>query len=168
MNHQDAFEILRVLDAPAHLVRHAQLVLEAAEALLTKLSLGELIDEERVRIGAVIHDAGKALHQEELHGPGAKHEAAGRQALLALNVDERYALICETHANWKAATTLDELLVTLADKLWKGKRVPALEDTFIQKLAEAKDCDSWELFTDIDTIFEEVAHGADARLARSG
>ena len=78
----------------------AHLVLEAANVLIAKLPIDDFVDTERVRIGAVIHDAGKALFQNELYEPGAKHESAGRQALLELGVSDRYAIICETHDDY--------------------------------------------------------------------
>lgn len=63
--------------------------------------------------------------------------------------------------------SVDELVVALADKLWKGARVPELEELVIAKASAASNQDRWSLFTALDSLFEEVASGADDRLARS-
>jgi hypothetical protein len=55
----------------------------------------------------------------------------------------------------------------LADKLWKGARVGELEELVIAQAATASGQDRWQLFTALDSLFEGIAAGADARLARS-
>src|SRR5260221_7661638 len=125
----DAEAILTAVDAPRRLVVHGRLVLEAADALVKTLRhLGVTMDEEWIRAGAMLHDAGKTLHPAELDQPGALHEEAGQRLMLEHQVDARIARCCVSHAQWKKMEcALEELLVALADKLWKGVRVPPSE-----------------------------------------
>ncbi|WP_431962932.1 hypothetical protein [Actinacidiphila sp. bgisy160] len=82
-----------------------------------------------MRFGAATHDIGKALHVAELSAPGSAHERAGRAQLLAQGVTPRLARFAATHGSWTdAAVTMEDLLVSVADKVWKGKRVTELED----------------------------------------
>ncbi|MFG1955016.1 HD domain-containing protein [Micromonospora sp. NPDC048830] len=84
------------------------------------------MDRSAVLFGAATHDIGKVLHPEELSGPGSAHEHAGHELLLRRGVDESLARFARTHASWHlAGVGVDDLLVSLADKVWKGKRVAA-------------------------------------------
>lgn len=62
---------------------------------------------------------------------------------------------------------LEDLLVALADKLWKGKRVAELEQRVITALARSSGRDAWSLFVVLEDCFETIAAGGAARLARS-
>jgi len=150
-------------------VRHGELVTEAAEPLLRALRrLSIPIDERLVLAGALLHDAGKILHPAELESPGAEHEAAGERLLLQHGIDPRLAKICVSHARWTdPGTTLDELLVALADKLWKGVRRSDLEEHVIDAAAQLSQRTRWDLFIELDSVFEEIASGGEDRLARS-
>lgn len=164
----DPEKLLRELGAPERLVTHGALVCEAADLLLvafrsTKLS----IDESWVRGGAWLHDAGKAVHREELAQPGHEHEHAGEKMLLDRGVDPRIARCCVSHASWSADTPLEELIVALADKLWKGVRHEALEALVCDVVAKALARERWSVFVELDAAFERVASGSDERLRRS-
>ncbi len=63
--------------------------------------------------------------------------------------------------------SLEELLVALADNLWKGKRNTQLEDIVIKRLAIQCKKDYWELFLEMDLCFEIIAIEGDSRLLRS-
>jgi hypothetical protein len=63
--------------------------------------------------------------------------------------------------------SLDELLIALADKLWKGVRNEKLEQAVIDRIASALQKDRWDFFVELDTIFEEIAAGGADRLVRS-
>lgn len=152
--------LLVELGAPARLLRHVDLVLEAGERLVA--GLGPL-DAEAVRVGILLHDCGKIEHPAELDGPGDRHEAAGEALLLARGVPADVARICRTHARWEEAETLEELVVALADKLWKGTRVQALEDRVVAWVAG----DRWDERVRLDDLFEAIADGGAERLARS-
>ena len=163
----EALELLRALGAPARLVRHHELVAEAAAELVGALR-GELrFDERLVVVGAALHDAGKVLHPGEMSGPGSSHEGAGEALLLGRGLPPALARFCRTHAEPAGpGGVLEDLLVALADKLWKGKRVAELEERLAGEL-EAQGCERWRALSLVDELCERVAEGAEGRLARS-
>jgi hypothetical protein len=55
--------------------------------------------------------------------------------------------------------------VSLADKVWKAKRVPDLEQLVVDRLAAASDQPAWQAFLDLDDELTRLADGADERLA---
>ena len=161
--------LLEELGAPPRLLRHVELVGEAGEEIIVALEeLHVPFDAEWVRMGVVLHDAGKTMHRAELDGPGSQHEPAGEQLLLERGVDEDLARVCRSHARWREmATRPEELLIALSDKLWKGVRVPELEERVIDEVARMLGSDRWALFTDLDSLFERIAAAGHDRLARS-
>ena len=164
----DSCLVLASLGAPARLVTHGRLVSEAAAQLLDVLAEARVVvDTSWVLAGAVLHDAGKSLYPGELDGPGHSHEAAGEELLLRHGVAAHVARCCRSHAAWRDAATLEELLVALADKLWKGVRVLELERLVIDRLTAASGAPAWDAFVRFDSAFEEIASGSGDRLARS-
>lgn len=154
--------------APAWLVRHHELVLEAAEALLAELSplLPRSTCHRFVLLGAALHDVGKLIHPEEMRAPGHRHELAGSQLLGYLNVN--VARVAVTHAAWTdPRAELEDRLVALADKLWKGKRDTELEQALVDELARLTGRERWATFETFDSAAERVAAGGPERLARS-
>ena len=173
MSPTEAFLLLEELGAPLHLRRHATLVHEAAVELLKALhrelpgSLRDL-EEDLVCAGAILHDVGKILHPEELHQPGHAHEEAGLLMLQTRGVAPALARICVSHAQWAAVPcSREELLVALSDKLWKGKRVEALEEIVSRTLALASGKDFWEVHPSLLDVCDQIAAEGDARLTRS-
>jgi hypothetical protein len=164
-----ANSLLQKLGAPPRLLQHLALVGEAGELLLSKVhDFGVTVNADFVRIGIAIHDAGKILHPGELNAPGSEHEPAGQELLLKNDVSPELARVCVSHARWASMdVTLEELLVALADKLWKGVRYEKLEQRVIDAVAIALGSDRWELFVPLDTAFEEIAAGGAERLERS-
>ncbi len=164
-----ARQLLADLGAPARLLRHAELVGEAAEALLAGFArLGISLRADYVRVGVVLHDAGKAVHRDELDVPGSAHEPEGERLLLERGASAEVARVCRSHARWRdLAQTLEELVIALADKLWKGARVAELEELVTARATLSTNRDRWELFTAFDSLFEEVASSAESRLSRS-
>ena len=81
-NRDEAFELLRALDAPGRLLLHAEIVSEVA-LLLAQLcrKFNAPIDNTLVEVGAIIHDPGKVLRVNELSEPGNKHESTGRELM---------------------------------------------------------------------------------------
>ena len=63
--------------------------------------------------------------------------------------------------------SLEELLVALADALWKGVRRRELEERVIAEVANRRGVDVWDLFVDLDACFETIAHAGPERLSRS-
>ena len=161
--------LLVQLGAPARLLRHVALVGEAGDRLLDKVRELEVgIDENLVRVGIVLHDAGKILVPAELDVPGGNHEPSGEDLLLKHGVSPELARVCLSHARWPTMlVSLEELLVALADKLWKGVRNPMLEERVVDEIAGAIGRDRWELFVELDSLFEDVAADGSTRLERS-
>ncbi len=165
----EAFALLERIGAPQRLLRHGELVCEAADLLIEGLvELRVPIHADFIRVGAVLHDAGKAIRPEELERPGNAHEPAGEQLLLQYGATTEIARVCRSHAQWRELeTTLDELLVALSDKLWKGVRAEELEKLVIERIAALLKQQHWEAFAALDALFERVAVDSDSRLERS-
>ncbi|MEU4064188.1 HD domain-containing protein [Streptomyces wedmorensis] len=126
-------------------------------------------DREAVLFGAATHDIGKAVLVSELSGPGAEHEEVGRTLLLGRGVSPELARFAATHASWReSGVGLEDLLVSLADKIWKNKRVPDLEDLIVARLVEAGGGAAWEEFSALDEVLSRIGDGADERLAFQG
>jgi hypothetical protein len=165
----DAWKLLRKLGATERLLRHLQLVGEAADILIEECTaLGVRFDPTLVELGAAVHDAGKILFPQELDGPGSRHEPAGKALLLENSVQSEVAHCCVSHAAWQdPSASFEERLIALADKLWKGKREEALELLVIDEVALRIGVDRWDAFGRLDTKFEEIAAGGTERLQRS-
>lgn len=165
----DAWKLLKALGAPDRLIMHARLVSEAAELLIAGLGKLDLeLNSELVRFGAILHDAGKTSFPVEMDGPGNRHEPAGEQLLLQAGVQAEIARCCLSHARYhQMECSLEELLVALADKLWKGKREQDLELRVVDSIANRVQVQRWDIFTDMDSLFEKIAAGGEGRLARS-
>jgi HD domain-containing protein len=161
--------LLVELGASRRLLRHVELVGEAAELLLAKLAaLGVDLRADFVRIGVVLHDAGKVLHPAELDGAGGQHEPAGEALLIKHGVSADLARICLSHARWRdMPLSSEELVVALADKQWKGVRNVELEERVVDCVAALLCQDRWSLFVELDTLFEEIAADGANRLERS-
>lgn len=159
--------LLRAVGAPARLGAHLRAVHDVAVQLLDWLGAdGVRVDREAVAFGAATHDIGKARVPRELTGAGAEHEAAGEALLVSLGVAPRLARFAALHGRWeRPEATLEELLVTLADKVWKGRRETGLEEKFAQLLADATGEPVWAAFMRLDDELTRIAGGADERLA---
>jgi hypothetical protein len=168
-NRSDAYRLLRELGAPERLLIHLQLVGEAADRLIqTYEQLGVDCDAMLIELGVAVHDAGKIQYLEELDAPGSKHEPAGEVLLLAHGVQPEVARCCISHARWQEpGVSFEEHSVALADKLWKGRREEALELCVIDGVASKLAVGRWDVFTQLDSVFEEIAAGGTERLDRS-
>lgn len=166
---KEAFELIDRLGAPEHLKTHVTLVGEAADLLISALEvLGVELDFDFIRVGVVIHDIGKIVHSHEMTGPGSEHEPEGEKILREENVSPSLARVCISHARWnQMECSLEELLIALSDKLWKGKRVEPLELKVMDCVAQHLGKDRWDIFTDLDFKFEEIASGGHERLQKS-
>ncbi|WP_225825740.1 HD domain-containing protein [Streptomyces naphthomycinicus] len=161
--------LLERVDAPPRLVAHLRAVHDVAAQLVAwvRAHCPELeFDAEAVLFGAATHDIGKALHPAELSGPGARHESAGRELLLTHGVPAALARFAGTHASWTVpGTGAEDLLVSLADKIWKNRRVTELEDLVVARLAGAGGRRPWEWFMELDEALTAIGESADRRLA---
>ncbi|MEU4599219.1 HD domain-containing protein [Nocardia sp. NPDC023988] len=127
---------------------------------------GLLFDRDAVLFGAVTHDIGKILHPGELSGPGSAHEQAGYELLVAQGFTEDLARFARTHGSWATPEVrMEDLLVSLADKVWKAKRIPELEELVVRHLVVAEGQASWQVFMALDDELDRIAADADRRLA---
>jgi hypothetical protein len=151
------------------LAAHLRAVHDVAAQLLAWLHRHHptlAVDHHAVLFGAATHDIGKVEHPEELSGPGCAHEPAGHQLLLRHGVAEHLARFALTHAQWnRDEATTEELLVSLADKIWKGKRAADLEQRIVQRLTTANGGQLWETFLSLDDVLTGITEDAEARLA---
>jgi HD domain-containing protein len=164
-----AVALLEELEAPPRLAAHLRLVHEVACDLTEWVAANHpAVEFDRVAVlfGAATHDIGKTVHLAELSGPGSLHEQAGYELLVAQGIDERLARFARSHASWGAADVdMEDLLVSLADKVWKAKRATELEQLVVDQLAAASGQASWETFMALDDELDRIAAGADRRLA---
>ncbi|MFJ6479408.1 MULTISPECIES: phosphohydrolase [unclassified Streptomyces] len=162
-------DLLRSLGAPPRLAAHLRAVHDVAVELVEWTERRHpriALDRAAVLFGAATHDIGKTVHTTELSGPGSVHEEAGRVLLLAHGFGPDLARYAGTHASWTApGTTLEDLLVSTADKVWKNKRVQELEDLVITRLAQATGGQHWEEYLAFDDLLTRIGEGADGRLA---
>ncbi|MFE0462771.1 HD domain-containing protein [Kitasatospora sp. NPDC058965] len=162
-------ELLTTLAAPPRLAAHLRLVHDAAHDLLAGLARHApdlVIDRAAVLFGAATHDIGKVHHPAELSGPGSAHEPAGRALLLEHGFPAELARFAGTHGSWAAPDrTVEDLLVTLADKAWKGRRVPELEDLVLDHLTRATGRERWAEYLALDELLTAIGDTAERRLA---
>jgi hypothetical protein len=157
------------LKAPARLVAHLRVVHDAASEIVTGLKayFPKLeFDSDAVLFGSAIHDLEKCLHQHELYESGDQHEEDGFALLEKLGVDSALAKFCRTHGAWsREEMTLDDLLVALADTVWKGKRIEKLELKVLNQIVEQTNIEKWNIFADLDTLLTRVCIKGNDRLA---
>ncbi|MEV7521920.1 HD domain-containing protein [Streptomyces sp. NPDC091371] len=162
-------ELLSALGAPPRLAAHLRAVHDVAHQIVDWVERSHpavALDRDAVIFGAATHDVGKAVHVAELSGPGSAHEEAGRKLLLGHGVSPERARFAANHASWaEPGIGLEDLMVSLADKIWKNKRVPELEDLVVARLAEATGRAVWEEFIALDELLTGIGDGADQRLA---
>jgi hypothetical protein len=161
--------LLQDLDAPPRLAAHLRAVHDVACQLTGWIAqrYPDLpLDRDAVLFGAATHDVGKTLYTTELSGPGSAHEEAGRELLLARGFSPEMARFAGTHAAWaQPGIKLEDLLVSVADKIWKNKRVPELEDLVVKRLAEASGRSPWEEFLGFDDLLTSIGNDSGRRLA---
>ena len=162
-------EFLRGLDASPRLLAHLVLVHDVAARLLE--ALAETwphlpVDAGAVLLGAATHDIGKVRVPEELTGPGTAHAVLGQQLLEEHGFPTELARYARTHETWieEPDVTPEDLLVALADYLWRGKRDAALEGAITSWIADAVSAAPWVVFLDVDDIATDLAQDAPRRL----
>ena len=164
-----AADLLEQVQAPPRLAAHLRLVHDVA-CQIAEWADGRYpalgYDRDAMLFGAATHDIGKTVHVGELSGPGSAHEEAGRELLLARGVSPDLARFAATHASWtRTGITVEDLMVSVADKAWKNKRVPELEDLLAARLTKASGRDGWDELIALDSLLEVIGDSADERLA---
>lgn len=162
-------ELLVQVGAAPRLAAHLRAVHDVAARLVIALPAAWptlSFDSDAVAFGAATHDIGKSLHPRELLGPGNQHEGDGHALLVERGVAAPHARFARTHARWNADdATFEDLLVSLADKVWKGRRQEDLEQLIVLRIASVTQLPAWEVFMRLDEILEHLAVLADHRLA---
>lgn len=161
-----AQRLCKVAEAPPRLIAHLTLVHDTACELLDRLVLRFPLlemDADAVRFGAATHDLGKVLLPEELDGPGSRHEELGHILLEQHGIDPSLARFARTHGEWRQSPDLpfEDLLVALADMVWRGKRDSTLEERIACKLPG----EPWAMLIALDEVIAPIAEGGEARLA---
>ena len=163
-----AAELLQAVGAPPRLIAHHILVHDTAARLVKRLrpSLPKTIDESAVCFGAATHDIGKAIHRSELSEPGKTHEEAGRIVLLERGVPSPLARFAVTHGLPFDSDShdMEDMLVIIADKCWKGKRVNVLEERLASDMASATNRDFFDVLLELSDVIESIADAASSRL----
>lgn len=165
-----AVQILEDTSVPPPLLAHLILVHDVAVRLVAgvnRLWPSLVFDVEAVRFGAATHDLGKVLHPEEMTGPGEAHRQAGPEFLIEEHdVAPELARFARTHGTWMTTRDLllEDLLVALADQIWKGSRERSLEEMLTLWIAGATEQESWEVFMHLDDLLTALAADADKRL----
>lgn len=161
-------ELLKSLKARGRLVAHLTLVHDVATQLISRIKYEypDLhFDEQAVLFGAATHDIGKTLFPAELVGPGSMHEKCGAEILKKFGIPDSLARFARTHASWNSTdVTNEDLLVAIADKIWKGKRQDDLERALVYRISVVLSKPEWEVFVSLDTILSDLARDADRRL----
>lgn len=161
-------ELLEKHEAPSRLKRHLQIVHSVANDLLNgiKNEFPQLnLNEEDILFGAATHDIGKTVITEELYQKGNEHEAIGQQLLLDSGYPETKARFAKTHGNWQAENLgIEDLLVALSDKIWKGKRIDLLEEKVVAQISSKLNMNYWEVYPVLDKVLSQIANGTDERL----
>ena len=169
---KEVAELLEILNSPVRLKRHLSIVHTTAFDILTQLKVEWPIlkmNQELILFGAATHDIGKTEITDELSEGGKRHELTGKTILLNhgfTNEQSRFAL---THGNWQdESLEIEDLLVALSDKIWKGSRIYDLEKLLGQKLSSILNCDYWDVYGKLDSILSRIALGADEKLNWQG
>jgi hypothetical protein len=160
-------QLCETLQVPPRLVAHLRLVHDVAAGLVEGLhrtfpSLA--FDADAVLFGAAVHDLGKVRHPNELAGPGSRHEQDGPTVLERAGVPPSLSRFAGTHGEWHGGLPLEDLLVALADAVWKG-RLPELEGFVAKKIATMLAVEEWEVFAEIDKLADQIAAEGQERLA---
>ncbi len=113
----------------------------------------------------MLHDAGKVVCTSELSEPGQSHTEVGEKLLAENGVPPELARVCVSHKFWDSdGVSTEELVVALADRLWKGKRNERLEARIVERVARASSRESLSVFLALDSVFERIADEAPERL----
>jgi hypothetical protein len=167
---EETVNLLRQVAAPPRLVAHLILVHDVAAILVERMTAAfpeVTFSKEEVLFGASIHDFGKVIDRAELNRSGTQHEQRGIELLRSMGISGDRARFAYTHGNWDKVPSVnfEDLLVALADKCWKGKRVDELESKIAALLSAASKKPEWSCYAELDEIVQELTKDADTRLA---
>lgn len=155
------------LHVPDDLLTHLEIVHDTAVDLLRGLELAYPavpIEASHVLFGAATHDIGKLVHKNEIQGPGRLHERDGPLLLSLLGVSPSLVRFAGTHGRWSPASSVEDLIVSLADQIWKGRRHDDLLTLAAEHFSRHSGCSSWHAFIEIDDLLADIASPSQQRL----
>jgi len=165
-------KILNQFDTPQRLIKHLTLVNSTAFLIIEELKnewSNLLLNEKEILFGASTHDIGKVLVTDELYKKGKKHELEGFKILKELGYEDQESRFTVTHGNWRNPNLkIEDLIVCLSDKIWKGKRVNELEEQITNKISKLTKTDFWDVSMKLELILEKITIGSDDRIAWQG
>ncbi|PXY02564.1 phosphohydrolase [Marinifilum breve] len=158
-------ELLEEVDSPERLKRHLQIVYSTASELVNQIKQEWptiVFNEELILFGAGTHDIGKSLITKELYEKGRKHELKGKYLLQNHGFKIEEARFAFTHGNWQEENlTIEDLIVSLSDKIWKGKRIAELEEKVGKIISDNLNIDYWEVYVKLDEILVKLSNKSD-------
>jgi len=164
--------LLEHFDAPQRLFRHLTIVNSTAFYIIEQLKSewpNLPLNEKEILFGASTHDIGKVKITSELYEKGKKHEEEGFKILKEFGFRDKESRFTITHGNWNTSNLhIEDLLVCLSDKIWKGKRINELEELITTNISELTKTDFWEVSVKLELILEKIAIGSDDRIAWQG
>ena len=165
---QDIMNLLEKHQAPTRLIKHLMIVHNVGDKLIRFLEKEFprfQYNKTLVLFGAASHDIGKCIVKNELYNPGKLHENIGEQLLLSKGYSPEKARFARTHGDWKnPVNTIEDLLVCLSDKIWKGKRIPELEGQIRNEIIYQLKLDYWDVYFELDAFIEEICLQSSAYL----
>lgn len=158
---QDIIRLLNEYQAPNRLHKHLSIVHHVGYKLIQFLE-AEFptfqFNKSLVLFGTATHDIGKCIVKEELYSVGKLHEAKGEQLLLNHGYTPEKARFAKTHGDWSnSENTIEDLLVCLSDKIWKGKRIPELEEQIRKEIITQLKLDYWDVYFELDAFIDEIS-----------
>lgn len=124
MDCEEALKLLKESFGDNRIAKHSKAVCEKAVEIAEKImENGHEVDVELVRVGALLHDIGRVkTHRLEHATEGGK--------MLREKGHEKLARIVETHISCNPAMSLEEKVVSYADKIIEEDRVVTLDERF--------------------------------------
>jgi len=143
---EKAIEILKTVGCSPEVIRHCKAVSNLAVKIARRCKRnGVDVDLDLVRIGALLHDIGRS-RTHSVH-----HPIVGAEIAESLNLPEEIIKIIKRHLGggltskeaselgWPSENylpeTIEEKIVTYADKLIEGERIVPIEET-VKKLSK--------------------------------
>jgi hypothetical protein len=162
-----ASKLLGNLNVPTQLKAHLEIVHDVAKSLIQNLAKsfpGLVFDQEAILFGAATHDIGKLLHRDEIHTQGHKHLRDGDALLRLLGVPPRLSRFAASHGTWSSAAELEDLLVALADQIWKGRREEDLALLVTEHIVRLTGKSQWHSLMELDDVLADIAANSVERL----
>lgn len=89
----------------------------------------------------------------------------GYKILIDYGIKENLARFTITHGNWKNENLkIENLIVSLADKIWKRQRIDKLEEKVIAEISILTNIYYWTVYLKIDNIIPQIINDSDERL----